>query len=82
MSVNIELTGNTAYGKFDISETVDHTYESLEYYEHIGRANEVNVDTSDHPPGRDSTPEVVNVESTNTSNQPPATYMNIGNLNN
>ena len=59
--MNIELTGNTAYGKFEFSETVDHTYEPLYDYVYIGRANEVNV---------------------NTSNQVPATYMNIDNLNN
>ena len=56
--MNIELTGNTAYGKFEFSETVDHTYEPLYDYVYIGRANEVNV---------------------NTSNQAPATYMNIDN---
>ena len=46
--MNIEPTGNTAYGKFKFSETVDHTYESLDDYAYIGSANEVNVDTSNH----------------------------------
>ena len=64
--MNIELTGNTAYGKFEFqkNETLDHTYESLENYEYIGRVNEVNVGTYDHPPGRYSTPKEWNLEST------------------
>ena len=77
-NVNVELTGNTAYRKveFQTNETMDHTYESLENYANVRRANEVNVDTYDHPPGRDNTPEEVNVESTDTSNQTLAVYMN------
>ena len=59
--MNIELTGNTAYGKFEFqtNEILDHTYESLENYEHIGRVNEVNA-------GRYSTPGKMNLESTDT----------------
>ena len=54
--VDVELTSNSAYGKFEFSpdEKVDHTYESLENYENVGlRDNapqEVNGDTSIEPP--------------------------------
>ena len=54
--VNIKLTSNTAYGKFELSpdEKVDHTYESLENYENVGLQDnapqEVNGDTSNQPP--------------------------------
>ena len=59
--VNIELTSNTAYGKFESSpdERVDHTYESLEKYENVGL--------------RDNAPQEVNGD---TSNQPPAVNVN------
>ena len=54
-NVNIELESNKAYEKveFPPNETVDHTYESLENYENLGRDDvpqELNGgDTSNQP---------------------------------
>ena len=83
-SVNVELTGNTAYRKveFQTNETVDHTYESLENYANVTRSNEVNIDTSEDPPGRDITTEEVNVESTDTSDRTLPIYINTDDVNN